>query len=771
LSTRIIRLGRIIPALVFLAVIGAVCLSYYKRSLSIHDPSDRDRRLLPENVATSFEGFTFLQSDQGNARFEIKARINLGYKDKKNLLESVAVKVFGKDGSRHDTITSDRCEYDEEKEEIVFLGNVVIQLSQADKFAEEAKVGTAPNDTLTAIQMERITYLKSSGKALTDDRVQFARGNMRGSSRGLAYDFDQESVHLPSEVHIVVQPEDPGRPALDLQCDTLDYSKATGKIDMRSNVSLREGTRSMNASQVIAWLRTTDSSLLRVDSVGRVRSVLLDPSLLLQVDAEEVSYFFDPTGRWLDKVSARQDVKMRSLDPAEKRELTAEAADMILKPETNLMRSIHAQGNVVLALADRKTREVLRHDTPFPYFQRDSRFDKDSSPGDKRMTAPEMLVSFRDDGKHLSQIQTTRESRLEEFPLRPEGDKTVLTARSFQLVFAPDSDRIEKFTAHDQVQVDVVPAAAPLKTSTSDHLEAFFHPETRQLSELRQFGNFRYREADQQARAGQARYFAETRRTVLTESPVVKDASSKTTADAFELEPGRNLVKARGNVRSVWESRGNDAPPGTFQSGQPVYASADFLEVETARGVATYRQRARLSQEDQVIRAATLVLDRNEKRLVAEAQVVSLFYLDQSSSGKAKEREPATVKADRLEYEDRLQKATYFRNVQMVGAAGQLSSDQLEVFFKDENRHKSVERLLATGNVRIVQPGKLATSESAEFFQSENKAILTGGMPRVLDSVGGVTVGPRLTMFFDDGSITVAGNPETRAMTRQRAAQ
>jgi hypothetical protein len=79
--------------------------------------------------------------------------------------------------------------------------------------------------------------------------------------------------------------------------------------------------------------------------------------------------------------------------------------------------------------------------------------------------------------------------------------------------------------------------------------------------------------------------------------------------------------------------------------------------------------------------------------------------------------------------------------------------------------------MLATGNVKIQQPGRLATSESAEFFQPEKKAILTGGMPRILDSERGSTSGARLTLFFDDGSISVVGTSENRSLTRQRVAR
>ncbi len=139
---------------------------------------------------------------------------------------------------------------------------------------------------------------------------------------------------------------------------------------MRSNVSLREGSRSLDANQLIAWLRETDSSVSRIDALGRVRTVSHDPSCPLEVDAEEVSYFFDDTGRWLDKVLARRNVRMWSLDPAEKRELVAEAVDILLKPSTNLMSSLQARENVILVMADRKTRDILRQDNPFPDFAR-----------------------------------------------------------------------------------------------------------------------------------------------------------------------------------------------------------------------------------------------------------------------------------------------------------------------------------------------------------------------------------------------------------------
>lgn len=773
MNTQAIKLGRIIPAVILFAVVAAVFLSYYQRSLSLRSATDRGQRLLPENISAATEGFSFLQSEQGRTRFEIKAKVNLGFKDSKNLLEAVTVKVFGKDGNRYDTITSDHCEYDQTKEEIVFSGNVVITLSQAGGEKPERKVDSIPNDKVTTIQVEKITYLKATGIAQTEDLVTFSRDGVHGTSRGLTYDTNRESIRLRSAVEILVQPRDNGEPQTELRCGTLDYFKASQRIDMYSNVLLQRGDASLEADAVKVWLHESDSSVSRAEALGRVRSASRDPRIMLQVNAGEVSYFFDATGRWLERVAARREVKSHSLDPCAKRDLSAQEMDIFLRPNSNLPESLHSRGNVVLVLADYEGRPASTRDPAVAEAKRDPRFDGTSEPGDRRVKAPEMYVAFHNDGKQLSSVRTAGQSTLEEFPWEPGDDKTVLTSLAFQLTFGRRS-QVEKFTADQSVRVDIVPRSLPVKTTTSDHLEGFVDPLTRRVSELHQFGNFHYRERDQQAFAADARYFAQNRRTVLRGNARVRDHKGRTSADVIEFERLENQVKARGNVRSVFENQGEERQTGMFEGNSPVYASAESLEVQTASGIATYRQKARLWQDDQVLRADTIVLYRNQKRLEAEKNVTSLFYVEEAASrggNERKERKPVTVRAERLVYEDSAQKATYFGNARMNSPMGTLVSNQLEVFLSTAGNKKSIERMLATGSVKISQPGKLATSEVAEFFQRENIAILTGGMPRVLDSERGSTSGARLTLFFDDGSISVVGNPETRSITRQRVAR
>jgi lipopolysaccharide export system protein LptA len=746
-----------------------VFFSYYERSLSFRDDGDSEKRLLPENVSAATEGFSFLQSEQGRAKFEINAKVNLGFKDNKNLLESVTVKVFGKDGSRHDTISSDRCEYDQQSEEIVFAGNVVILLSAGASKASDGKVDSVLNDKVTTIQVEKITYLKATGTAQTEELVRFSKENIRGTSRGLTYNATQESVRLHSAVEIFVEPEGPEESQIELRCDRLDYDRKSELIEMHSNVSLLKGDTSMEADLLRAWLRKGDSSISRVDAVGRVHSVSKDPRALSQVDAHEVSYLFDATGRWVERVIAQQEVRSRSLNPLVKRDLSAQEMTIDLRPNSNIVRSINTKGNVVLNMGEKKDDGASRDSSGLSQPLADPRFDRDSAPGDRRVRAPEIQLMFREDGHQLSLVQAKGGSTVEEFPRKPKDDKVVLTARSVDLSFMENS-KIEKLLADQNVQVDIIPLSSAIRRTTSDHLQALVDPVSQQISELHQSGNFRYREADQQASADVARYFVGNKLMVLEGKPSVRDLQSRTTASIIEFDQQRNLVKARGNVRSFFDNSGNASQLGIYPGNAPVYASAEFLDIQRDKGVATYRQQAKLWQEDQVLRADTIVINWNDKRLAADKNVVSLFYVEEESPGNSAEktRKPVTVRAEKLVYEDEAHKATYSNAVRMASDVRTIQSNELEVFFTDDGNKKSVERMVATGRVKIAQPGKLATSESAEFFQSERKAILTGGMPRVVDSERGSTSGARLTLFFDDGSISVVGSPETRSITRQR---
>jgi LPS export ABC transporter protein LptC len=749
--------------IILIIVVGAVFFSYYRRSSSFQRTNTRVTTLLPENVSDATRGFSFSQSEHGQTIFEFKAESKLGFKDNKILMESVTGKVYGKQGDRYDTITSNRSEYDQSAEEITFLDNVVITLGSLGRTETRSEAST-PSDLPTTLRVNKIKYAQKTGMARTDDEVTFIRGRIHGKSRGLTYDSKSGAISLLSKVEIWMDPADAEDSEVQLRCGSLTYYKTSNRIEMEPNVFVQKSYNEIQADKIIVFLDNTDSSLTRINALGNVRSVSRDPRFMLQVDARKVTYFFSQAGRWLSKVVGEGNVQSRSLDQETKRNIWANRMELNLRPHSNSLDSLKAGGNVVVIYADKRQDETTR--------LTDSR--QNLEPGDRIIKSPEIWVSFEPEGRQISRIQTSGPSVLEEIPLQPKEDKKILSALELTLFFGKESSHVEKFTANREVKVDMIPTVGPVKRTTSDHLVADIDRQTRQVSQWHQFGHFKYLEEDRLANSTEAKYFAEDQVIELHGNPQIEDVNSKTTADIIEFHQKENLFTARGHVRTVFFNRAQNSNAGMFGAESPIYAAADFMEAQTQAGIAKYWKRAKMWQEDQVIAAATIYLYRSEKKLVAERNVRTLFYLEneRKAEDKArKERQPITVQAQRMVYEDPLRKALYQENVRLNSAMGILNSSQLEVFLESNQGQTSVQRMLANGEVTIYQPGRTSFSDSAEYFRSEEKVVLRGGPPKVVDSERGSTSGARLTLYLNDGSMGVEGDPETRSVTRHHMAR
>jgi lipopolysaccharide export system protein LptA len=746
-------------------VVAAVSFSYYKRSSS---PSNREKqatKLLAENISDSTQGFSFSQADHGKTTFEFRAKSKLGLKDNKILLEYITVKVYGKAGDRYDTITSNHCEYDQAADEIVFLDNVVIEFGPLDKVRNQNQTGGPGDPPLaTTVKVDRIQYAQKTGIAETEEEVNFMRGRVHGKSRGLTYDSQNSTLHLHSQVEIFVEPAGAEDSQIQLKTASLTYLKPSNLVQMRSDVWIRKAGNETRADLVDAFLDPDDSSLTRINAAGNVHSVSRDPKSMMEVDAQKVNYFFIQGGRWLSKITAEGNVRSRSLNEEVRRDISSNRLEIILKPESHLVETVRAVGNVVAVLAD----DVKSVKVGNPGAA------SSPGPGDKVIKSSEILAFFDPEENQISRMEARGNSVLEDLPSQPNDDKRILSAQELTVIFETGSNKIEKCMANHDVRVNVIPAAGPVKRTSSDHLIALMDKQTHRISQFHQFGNFEYQEEGRQASSEEARYFAKDKIIRLQGHPQVSDASSRTSANTIELHQSRNLFEAQGAVRSVFYNQSSQSKTTMFEPGSSVYASAEFMEAETNTGVAKYWKQAKLWQQDQVIGAETIYLYRSEKKLVAVNNVRSLLYLENQKGNEERaqqKRQPVTIQARTMVYQDSLQKVLYETGVKMNGSMGILNSNRLEVFLASKDNQTTVKRLLATGAVTIHQPNRTSFSDFAEYFRDEEKLVLTGGSPRILDSERGSTVGARLTMHLDDGSIAVEGDPENRSITRQHVAR
>ncbi|MEI9812281.1 MAG: hypothetical protein WDO18_06250 [Acidobacteriota bacterium] len=94
-----------------------------------------------------------------------------------------------------------------------------------------------------------------------------------------------------------------------------------------------------------------------------------------------------------------------------------------------------------------------------------------------------------------------------------------------------------------------------------------------------------------------------------------------------------------------------------------------------------------------------------------------------------------------------------------------VDSRQLRAYLKDSSSDSSLDKAIADGAVKIVSNTlqgrtrriRTGTSEHGEYYADDQKVILNGGRPLVIDNVKGSTAGGELTWWANDDRLLVNG--------------
>lgn len=131
-----------------------------------------------------------------------------------------------------------------------------------------------------------------------------------------------------------------------------------------------------------------------------------------------------------------------------------------------------------------------------------------------------------------------------------------------------------------------------------------------------------------------------------------------------------------------------------------------------------------------------------------------------SAQEKQKGRKPITITADHLEANRKLHSAVYTGNVMADDKERGMVilSDKMEFLF--DEKMERIERGIATGNVRLTAGDRRITSDQAELFPAEDKAVFTGD-PRVWQDNDLIT-GTKITIFLKEDRAIVEGGPSKR---------
>ncbi len=716
---------------------------------------------VPESVGQLSAGFTFSKMDRGRTLFTVHASRVTEFKEtKKSLLEDVSIVIFGRDGLRQDRVSSSRCEYLVEQGEISCPGSVEILLQSAKEAARTATGETSPGGWFQ-ITTSAVRFLEESASGATDQAVNFRFAGGHGRAKGLIYRAREETLRLEHDIEITAERRESGREVpITLRGSALEFRRSSNQARVFAPLEVRQANRRMSAGFFIVQLdsrmrpasvlaegpvtgtaeengrtmnfradRITSSFLVGVPSqVAAEGSILFDSNgagSQLQLGADRVVAYFGKKGNRVDRIDAAGNVKLKS--------------------------SAHSAG---AGATDSKVQE-------------------------RTLEAPGLRL-WLEAGPKIRRAETTGPGKL---VMVDAKEQRAISGDALTATFG-DAGQVQELRGGPHARLETLEVAGKNRlprVATSDELTIHWNSSGREMLRILQKGNFRYRQGEQSATSNSAVYDLQQSTIVLSGSPAVSDRASRTTAEQFTFFQERNEMQAEGGVQTTYVSRRGGTSFLLPGESAPVQVNARRMRARAEDGWAQYEGRVRLWQGTDAVEAD--VMDINLKpearELVASGAVRSVLSLlnrgKQVTAGGAPTGQLQSIlriHSVRVKFaaEDNL--IRYEGSVEAEGDFGRLTSQALEIRVTAPGHRGSsrVERIVALGNVRIIQSGRRGKSERAEYFPLDGTIVLSGGTPMLEDEELGTVTGAALTFKNAGASITVESKEGKRTLSKHQLA-
>jgi len=144
--------------------------------------------------------------------------------------------------------------------------------------------------------------------------------------------------------------------------------------------------------------------------------------------------------------------------------------------------------------------------------------------------------------------------------------------------------------------------------------------------------------------------------------------------------------------------------------------------------------------------------------LIATLWVMPVMAAPPSGAPLTGSKEPIEITSDRLDADDNSRILMFIGNAVAKQGDATIYADRLTVRYAEQGG--DVDRVVAEGNVRIVQGERLATSRRADFFRDQERILLTGD-PQITEK-GSVVKGHQITLFVKERRAVVQASQSGR---------
>ncbi|HEX3377540.1 MAG TPA: LPS export ABC transporter periplasmic protein LptC [Candidatus Acidoferrales bacterium] len=763
-------------------LLAAIVVSVYGRNTWMARQAEKKAPPpVPSTVEERSNEFSYSKVEGQRTIYTVKASRTTSFKEgSRNLLEDVAIVVYGKAGDRNDTLRTNACDFISNTGQISCAGDVQINLQAA---------GASQAANAVHVATSGLTFDRSSGVARTDKPVTFRWPGGDGHALGVTYDSNNGILRLvrsvdlnlsnsPAEVSVKNKPGNEND--VHVSGDSMLFQRDTRVVQMLGSVHAQQAAIELVTEKLQLDL---DSELQAKRFVAsgnpRMHDVTSDGPIALIAD--EIASDMRADGS-VKSIVATGNVHATQNTPVGGDGIDAGRIQLDLATQDNVPHLLTASNGVTLTSTSAAFNSGTRHIVTDAL---EMHFAPPTHDGSTHMESANSLAPARVDWRNVAIVNGKSVPQV-----------TRMAGKQINLKFNAQN-QLQQLVSTGGVEVNRKLGDDPEQTTASRELIAKFD-KTGEWTTIDQSGDVHFHDAAYAGQSDRAHVDRASNTVTLDGSVLVADASMQTTAQSATFSSGANLLHADGHVMTTDLHPSSSSISNLAQ--EPAHISGEHLVADTTRGHATYTGKARMWQGESVVEADTIELDRPTQILQAKGHVRGVFpqaawnpklhdptgtasaSLDGKNNSKTPmpvaSRMPAQkartgpqlghVRGGLLTYWETESRGRIEQDARVDSEQGSIQADRIDLYFSDSGAPsgtKQLSRSVANGGVTVSQQDRRGTSERAEYTASEGKFVLSEGKPTLYSSTGDTTTGRQLTFFFADDRILVDSADGSRTVT------
>lgn len=571
------------------------------------------------------------------------------------------------------------------------------------------------------IQTENARYADATGVLEIPGAMTFSRDRVSGDSQGATYDRINAILVLLAQGHFVAAADSTGHGALDARAGRMTLARTQKSAHLEGDARIVRDTEVLAADDESMLFTDDEKGLRQLDLRGHA-SVTPQPGASgappdMRADVINLSIY--PDGQTLQKAGLRGKASVMLASDTGKKTIAAPTVDVALAKDGQTVTRLAGSGGVTVQLPPTQ-------DTPTA----------------RTITAPTLLATGDEKA----------------------GLKSALFSGS--VTFVEHGAAAAGKPAQDRTGTSKV-----LALKLNGDLGAVDEAEFRQT--------VHFTDGDVTATAEHATY-AESKNLLTLDAgePTVVNGDVTVYGARILLATDTHDVTATGKAQTVNKpspapagNAAKPASPGLFDSGQPIYGSAEKLTYLSETQRATYTgsetDLARVwqtsSQSD--VRGETIVVDQQTNNLRSTGHVTTVFSMDSKPATPKPGTAPGTATpyratAQELVYTDANRTAHYTGGseaAELKGPDGTTTAKTIDVVLAAESR--TVQKMKADGDVHLTSDGgREARGDHLTYDAARDEYHLTGKQARAVLPQSGSSPGAQPQCMLYTGTDLTFGS-------------